>query len=334
MTHSAFDLTKQLMTIPSVTGSEGEVGTFLGSHLSGEGYRVERQVVEEGRSNVIAYAGGDPRIVFCTHIDTVPPVLPVREDGEYLYGRGACDTKGIIAAMFEAGRRLRQSGLTNFAYLLVVGEEINGAGARAANTLKWTSDFVIVGEPTENLLARAQKGTFNVNLSVTGRAAHSGYPEKGVSAIESLWKILADCREADWGDDPVLGRGSFNIGVFQGGERANIVPAAAKASCMIRTIEPGPRIEEKMRRLVANRATMEIISSNNPQVMHVVEGFETTVVSFGSDIPYLGNLGKPLLIGPGSILDAHTADEKIGKTELLHGADLYEKLAKTLCGSL
>jgi acetylornithine deacetylase len=324
-----FELTVKLMSIPSVTGSEREVGEFLSAHLAGLGYRVERQDVAADRFNIIAQAG-DPAVVFCTHIDTVPPILPVREDGDFLYGRGACDTKGIIAAMLEAGEALRRNGVSNFGYLFVVGEETDGRGAKAANTLKWNSRFVVVGEPTGNKLARAQKGSFWANLTVTGRAAHSGYPEAGVSAIEGLWKVLNDCQNAGWGADPVLGQGSFNIGVFQGGERANIVPAKATASIMIRTVEPRSRIEEKMLAIAGNRATIEVITGADPQIMHVVDGFPATVVSFGSDVPYLGNLGKPLLIGPGSILDAHSAEEKISKKELLDGIELYERLVRKL----
>src|SRR5687768_11031756 len=160
-----FELTTQLMSIPSITGSEGEVGSFLARRLQDRGYRVEKQTVEENRFNVLAFAG-TPRFVFCTHIDTVPPVLPVGEDNDFLYGRGACDTKGIIAAMIEAGDRLRSSGIENFGYLFVVGEETNGGGAKAANALQWDTHFVIVGEPTGNKLARAQKGTLMVDLSV------------------------------------------------------------------------------------------------------------------------------------------------------------------------
>lgn len=327
-----FELTKQLMSIPSVTGSEAAVGEFLAGQLAERGYRVEKQKVEDGRFNVMGF-DGEPRFLFCTHIDTVPPVLPVGEDDTFLYGRGACDTKGIIAAMLEAGDRLRTAGTRNFGYLLVVGEETNGSGAKAANTLSWNTSFVIVGEPTGNKLARAQKGTLMVNLSAEGRAAHSGYPEEGVSAIDGLWEVLRECRDADWGNDPVLGRGTFNVGVFRGGEACNIVPAAATASIMIRTIEPRVSAEARLRSLVRNRAAIEIIGGANPHLMHVVDGFETTVVSFGSDVPYLGNLGKPLLIGPGSILDAHTANEKIRKEELIEGAALYERLARSLMAS-
>ncbi|MBI4473366.1 MAG: M20/M25/M40 family metallo-hydrolase [Acidobacteria bacterium] len=324
-----FELTTRLMSIPSVTGSEREVGEYLAAHLSTLGYRVERQRVEDNRFNVIAHAG-DAQVVLCTHIDTVPPTLPIREDSHFIYGRGSCDAKGIIAAMLEAGERLRRDHINRFGYLFCVGEETGGEGAKAANTLEWNSKYVIVGEPTGNKMATAQKGTFTAIFTVKGKAAHSGYPEAGVSAIENLWRLLTDCRHADWGSDPLLGRGTFNIGVFNGGERANIVPAHATASIMIRTIEPRTAVLEKMREIVGNRATMEVVSAADPQMMHVVDGFPTTAVSFGSDIPYLGNLGKPLLIGPGSILDAHTADEKIGKQELLDGAAHYDSLVRKL----
>src|SRR3989454_1995484 len=214
---NAFELTKQLMSIGSITGTEGEVGEFLSSYLGNLGYKVERQNVTPDRFNVLAFAG-DARVVMCTHIDTVPPMLPVREDNDFLYGRGACDTKGIIAAMLEAGDRLRRAGIVNFGYLFVVGEETDSIGAKTANRMKWSTEYVVVGEPTQNQLARAQKGTLMVNLSVAGRAAHSGYPDLGVSAIENLWSVLQDCRTAEWGNDPVFGKGTFNIGLFNGGD--------------------------------------------------------------------------------------------------------------------
>jgi acetylornithine deacetylase len=324
-----FELTTQLMNIPSITGSESQVGEFLLRNLQERGYRVERQNVEADRFNVMAFAG-TPRFVFCTHMDTVPPILPVREDGDFLYGRGACDTKGIIAAMIEAGDRLRAGGIDSFGYLFVVGEETNGGGAKAANMLKWDTQFVVVGEPTGNKLAQAQKGTLMVDFSSTGRAAHSGYPEEGISAIEKLWSVLSECLVADWGNDPVLGKGSFNVGTFHGGEACNIVPPTARASVMVRTVEPRPAAEDRLRRIVRDRVTVDVLGGANPLFLHLVDGFETTVVSFGSDAPYLGNLGKALLVGPGSILDAHTANERISRSELIEGADLYERLAKRL----
>jgi acetylornithine deacetylase len=325
-----FELTRKLMEIPSVTGSEKAIGEFLSSHLASLGYRVERQSVSPDRFNLLAFAG-DARVFFCTHIDTVPPpTIPIREDDDFLYGRGACDTKGIIAAMLEAGDRLRHDGITNFGYLFLVGEETDSIGAKTANTLKWNSEYVIVGEPTENKLARAQKGTMMISLTAAGRACHSGYPEHGTSAIRALMDLINDCESADWGNDPVLGKGTFNTGTFQGGQAANIVPPSASASMMIRTVEPRAHVEEKMRRIVGNRATMEVVGASDPLPLHIVDGFETTVVSFGSDAPHLTNTGKRLLIGPGSILDAHTAGEKISKRELIEGVGLYERLVRKL----
>jgi acetylornithine deacetylase len=324
-----FDLAKQLMNIASITGGERDLGLFLADELSRRGYRVEKQLLIPNRFNVLAYAG-KPRVVLCTHIDTVPPMLPVSEDENFLYGRGACDTKGIIAAMLEAGDRLRKQGLEDFAYAFVVGEEQKGDGARLANSLKWDCEYVVVGEPTGNKMAVAHKGTLIVDFAVTGKAVHSGYPEFGVSAIEGLWKVLQDCVSADWGNDPVLGKGMFNIGVFKGGEACNIVPGSASASTIIRLVEPRTVAEERLKKIVGDRAQLTIVAGTNPFLLHVVEGFETMVASFGSDVPYLTNMGKPILIGPGSILDAHTANEKMSKQEMIEGAAIYERLVKKL----
>ena len=324
-----FELAQKLMSIPSVTGGEKEVGLFLSNLLHERRYRVEKQFIIPNRFNVLAFAGR-PRVILCTHLDTVPPVLPVREDEHYLYGRGACDTKGIIAAMLEAGDRLRSQGIDSFGFLFVVGEEGSGDGAKYANKLSWESEFVVVGEPTGNKLALAQKGTLMADISCKGRAAHSGYPEEGVSAITSLWSVLQECADADWGNDPDLGKGSFNIGVFTGGEACNIVPGEASASIMIRLVEPRTAAEEKLRNVIGDRAEVKIVSGTNPHRLHVVDGFETMVASFGSDAPYLNNLGKPLLIGPGSILDAHTAHEKISRKQMIEGAAIYERLVKKL----
>jgi acetylornithine deacetylase len=324
-----FDLAQQLMSIPSVTGGEKEVGLFLSKLLHDRRYRVEKQFLIPNRFNVLAFAG-TPRVVLCTHLDTVPPVLPVLEDEEFLYGRGACDTKGIIAAMIEAGDRLRSQAIDNFGFLFVVGEESSGDGAKEANKLQWESDFVIVGEPTGNKLAVAQKGVLIADFSCKGRAAHSGYPEQGESALMGLWSVLQDCAAGDWGNDPDLGKGTFNIGVFAGGEASNVVPGSATASVMIRLVESRVTAEQRLHKLVGGRAAVNVVASADPHRMHVVEGFETMVASFGSDAPYLSNLGKPLLIGPGSILDAHTVHEKISRQEMIDGAAIYERLVKKL----
>jgi acetylornithine deacetylase len=326
-----FELTHRLMSIPSVTGTEGEIGRFLSGHLRQEGYEVETQEVSSDRVNVIARAG-PPDVVFCTHIDTVPPLIAAGEDDDTLFGRGACDAKGIVAAMLEAGNRLRREGIARFGFLFLVGEETGGDGAKRANTLEWSSRYVVVGEPTGNTLARAQKGTLLAHLTIEGVAAHSGYPETGRSALHPMIEVLHDCVHADWGEDSVLGAGSCNVGVVRSGERANILAPEASASIMLRTVEDVADARARLDRVVGGRARIDVQAASAPQMMHVVDGFPQTVVSFGSDVPYLGSLGKPLLVGPGSILDAHTAHEKILKKELMDGVDLYDRLARILLG--
>jgi acetylornithine deacetylase len=326
-----FELATTLMRIPSVTGEEGEVGRYLASFLDDQGYAVETQTVSANRFNVVARAG-DPRVVLCTHIDTVPPFLEVSEDESTIYGRGACDTKGIIAAMIEAGNRLRTEGISEFAFLFVVGEETGGDGAKAANTLDWNSEFVVVGEPTGNKLARAQKGVLWADLHVEGQAAHSGYPDAGLSAVDPLLEVLHDCIHANWGHDDLLGKATCNVGVLRAGERPNILAPDAMASVMLRTVDALPAVRKRLESVVGGRASIEVRAASAPQYMHYVEGFPDTVVSFGSDVPYLGNVGKPLLVGPGSILDAHTSHEKMPKKELSEGIDLYNHLTRHLLG--
>jgi acetylornithine deacetylase/succinyl-diaminopimelate desuccinylase-like protein len=145
-----------------------------------------------------------------------------------------------------------------------------------------------------------------------------------------LWKILQECASADWGSDPGLGKGTLNIGIFKGGAACNVVPENASASLMLRLIEPRAAAEERLKKIIGDRAELQVLGGADPFRMHVVDGFETMVASFGSDVPYLGKLGKPLLIGPGSILDAHTADEKISKQEMIDAAAIYERLVKKL----
>ncbi len=327
-----FELCTDMMKIPSVTGTEGAMGDFLVRLLGEKGYNVRTQEVEPGRRNVLADTDG-AGVILCTHIDTVPPVLEVREDETALYGRGACDTKGIIAAMLEAGDRLKAAGTSGFGYLFLVGEETGGDGAKAANTLEWNSKYIVVGEPTDNQLARAQKGTLMAELRVTGKAAHSGYPDAGRSAIHPLIDVLADLIAADWGTDPVLGSATCNVGVIAGGEKPNILAAEARAGVMLRTITgPAPSIA-RLESVVAGRAQVTIQAAAAPQFMLTLDGFPDAVVSFGSDVPYLGRLGKALLIGPGSILDAHTAGEKILKKDLMEGVELYERIVRQLLGA-
>ena len=329
---SPFTLTRQLIDIPSLTGDEKSVGGFLATHLATLGYNVEQQEIANDRFNVIATTGGPPRIVFSTHMDTVPPFIASSEDGEYIYGRGSCDAKGIIAAQIFAAERLRQSGLNTVGLLFTVDEELSSHGAQAANKhpLGRECRFLINGEPTDNRLATGTKGSLRLIITTEGRAAHSAYPEVGESAIEKLLDILQKIRAIDWQGDSFFGDTTCNIGVLNGGTRPNVIPDHARAELQIRLATDIERVKPAVEEAIAGRAKVEYASAHNPVRLVSVEGFDNCVVRFTTDVPYLSNWGQPLLIGPGSILDAHTDREKIAKHELKRAVDLYVALANKL----
>ena len=325
-------LTRELVDIPSPTGDERAVGEFLAKHLEHLGYGVERQQISADRFNVIATTAAPPRIVFSTHMDTVPPFIASSEDGEYIYGRGSCDAKGIIAAQIFAAERLRQNGLHNVGLLFTVDEELSSSGAQAANKhpLAGECRFLINGEPTDNLLATGTKGSLRLVIATAGRAAHSAYPEGGDSAVTKLLDVLDDIRAIEWPHDNVFGDTTCNIGVLQGGTRPNVVPDHARAELQIRLATDIERVQAIVADVVAGRAQVEYESAHDPVRLFSVPGFDECVVRFTTDIPYLPQWGKALLLGPGSILDAHTEHERISKKELERAVDLYTAMATRL----
>jgi acetylornithine deacetylase len=327
-----FELTRRLMDIPSTSGGELEVGNFIAEHLAGVGFNVELQEVLPGRSNVIATTDARPRIVLSTHMDTVPPFIPSSEDDQFIYGRGACDAKGIIAAQIEAANRLRQSGYEEIGLLFTVDEELGSLGARAANSHPLASqcEYLINGEPTDNLLAVGSKGSLRARIRTEGRAAHSAYPEAGESAIEKLLNVLERLRHTEWPVDQFFGETTCNIGVLQGGTRPNVIAAEAYADIQIRLVGPSSKIKTLLQTAATDLATIEYLSIAEPVKMHSVAGLEQIVVRFTTDIPYLSNWGRPLLLGPGSILVAHTENERVSKRELTESVELYQKLVEKL----
>ena len=329
---SLFELTRRLIDIPSLTGDEGAVGSFLASHLKDLRYRVETQEIVPGRFNVLATTDEAPRIVLSTHMDTVPPFTGSSEDGEYIYGRGSCDAKGIIAAQIFAAERLRVRGMNEIGLLFTVDEELSSAGAQAVNQhpLARECRFLINGEPTDNRMAVGTKGSVRLIITTSGRAAHSAYPEYGESAIDKLLDILHDIRAVDWPDDSFFGATTCNIGVLEGGTRPNVIPDHARAQLQIRLGIDIEQVKRIVERAVGGRGEIEYASAHNPVRLFSVPGFEETVVRFTTDVPYLSNWGKPLLLGPGSILDAHTDHERVSKRELEHAVDLYVKLVGEL----
>lgn len=325
-----FELTRSLIDIPSVSGEEGAVGRFLADYLEGLGYGVELQGVADDRANVIAIAGDRPRVFLSTHMDTVPPFIRSREDDEYIYGRGACDAKGIIAAQITAAEKLRANIVPDIGLLFTVDEEMGSLGARFANAhpIAEHCKFLINGEPTDNLLAVGSKGSLRLRIKTTGKAAHSAYPEEGKSAIEGLLELLEKIRKVDWPTSGFFGETTCNIGVIKGGTRPNVIPAEAQADLQIRLVNESAQVKSILEEVVGDAGTIEYLSAAEPVRMHEVEGFEQTVVRFTTDVPHLKNWGTPMLLGPGSILVAHTEDERISKRELEKAAMLYMKLVE------
>jgi len=326
-------LARRLIDIPSTTDDEGAVGAFLFDELTRLGYACRKQAVSETRFNVYASAGGRPRVVLNSHIDTVPPWFGFREDDDYIYGRGACDTKGILAAMISAGERLRGSGVTDFAFLLVVGEETDSIGAKSANVeLKdLGSEYVLVGEPTESTFARASKGALTAFVRFEGIAGHSAYPERGDSAIRKMVNAIAEIHATPWGSHEVLGEATVNVGAVRGGEKPNVIAAEAECDMIFRTVGEVEEVRAKLDALVTRHGgRITLWRGNPPQFIRVPHGATSTVVAFNTDVPWLSALGSPLLFGPGSILDAHGVNEKIGKKELLEAVGTYAHTVQEL----
>jgi acetylornithine deacetylase len=334
---NVFELTRALVDIESITENEGRVGAYLYDHLSklaaGTDGRVEKMGVENGRSNVLAY-WGEPRVTLSTHMDTVPPFFASREDSEFIWGRGACDAKGIIASMVAAAEKLLGDGVKNFGLLFVVGEERNSAGAEVAARAARGSKYLVNGEPTENKLALASKGVLRLEIVARGKMAHSAYPELGESAIDRLLDALEAIRRVPLPEDALLGPCTMNIGTISGGRAPNVIADAAKAEILVRLVGHAEPLRAAFIRAVGQRAQLDEILCIPPVRFLNVEGMPTTVVAFATDVPVFGkSWGEPLLLGPGSIHVAHTAEERISKRELSDAVALYANMVKKLLAS-
>jgi acetylornithine deacetylase len=331
-----FEMTRALIDIESITENEKQVGEHLLTYLSGlaagSDGKAEAMPVTADRFNVYA-EWGHPTVVLSTHMDTVPPFIESREDDENIYGRGACDAKGIIAAMIGAAEKLLESGTRNFGLLFVVGEERNSAGAEVAAQQPRGSRYLINGEPTESKVALGSKGILRYELIATGKMAHSAYPELGESAIEKLLDALDAVRRIALPDDPVLGKTTLNIGTISGGRAPNIIPDAAKAELAIRLVNDGRKIDAALHAAVGYRAELKEVLTLPAMHFASLDGLPTSVVAFTTDIPVLSPAwGEPFLFGPGSIHVAHTTREKISKRELLDAVDTYAKMTRMLLG--
>jgi acetylornithine deacetylase len=323
----ALALTRALVALETPTGSEGPAVDFLADTLSHAGYKLVRQPVTPGRHNLYAYRES-PALVFSTHLDTVPPYIPLTEDADAIHGRGSCDAKGVAAAMIAAAERLAEQGERRIGLLFLVGEENGSDGAHAAVALEPRGRFLINGEPTENRLSIGQKGALRVDLEAAGRAAHSAYPAEGVSAIDALLDTIERIRRLPLPSDPLLGDSTLNIGLIGGGVAPNVISPSATAQLHFRVVQSFEPLKEAIRRLLAPGVRVSF-----PVEMPFFKGgtappgWETTVVSYASDLPFLASWGERYQLGPGSIRVAHTSHEHIRKADLLRGVELYHRLA-------
>lgn len=334
-------LTRRLIDIDSTTFNEGAVGRELLAILAERGWRVESTLVEqpeESRSRsdrVNVYAGPPtweaPLVVLSTHMDTVPPYFSSSEDDEFIYGRGACDAKGIIAAQIAAAERLRDAGV-RVGLLFVVGEERDSAGAKVANRHPRGSRFLINGEPTENRLAVASKGTLRVKLTARGKLAHSAYPELGESAIHKLLEALRKVMALPLPVTEDMGPSTLNVGLIEGGRAPNVVADHAEAQLLIRLVGPAEETRAAVVKAVGDLAHVDFTLEIPFQRLRAVDGLPTMVAAFTTDIPWLTEWGEPLLLGPGSIHVAHTEEERLAKRELRDAVELYVKVARGLAG--
>jgi len=319
--------------IPSVTGEEGDYGDALGRRLRALGFDVERQDVAPGRFNLLARAGA-PELVFCTHLDTVPPFFASRQDAAFVYGRGSCDAKGQAAAMVEAGRRLLAAGEERIGFLFTVGEEEDSAGAAWADAHlcePWRPRWVVIGEPTDNEYVRGHKGVFKATLTARGVAGHSSQ-DVGPSAVHELVHCAHRLLSESWGEHPVFGRGTINVGEISGGVAANVVADRASAEVLVRAVEDPSVVVERLRRSLGPHVSCDdgIHKAYAPVEFHVPAGAAGKVVAFGTDAPHMPRWGTPVLYGPGSILDAHTDGEKVGKGALEEAAAELTRTAAAL----
>jgi acetylornithine deacetylase len=331
------DRTEALCRADTTTGREDHGLPALRSLLHEVGARIELQQVAPGRHNVLA-TWGTPRLLFSTHLDTVPPFLPPRRSGDLLEGRGTCDAKGQIVAQLGAIRELLGRGLGGFAWLGVVGEETDSIGAVAAGELAdRLRDCVaaVNSEPTENKLATGQRGALQLLLTTTGVAAHSGTPELGRSAIWPMLDWLQRLRDVPTKSDPDLGAEVWNLGTLRGGAAPNVVPASAEARLFVRSV-PGSDFLAAVERLVPEGGAVKQLSFTAPEHFAKLPGFEHAVVTFGSDAPRIRQLvggQRVVLCGPGSIKVAHTLDEHITGKELAAGQTTLVAIASTLLGA-
>ena len=325
-------LTRRLVDVESTTGQEAAVCAMVGEELERRGYAVTPQTVTERRVNLLATVG-PPEVIFSTHMDCVPPFTTSRVEGDHIHGRGSCDAKGILVSQLAAAEALRASGETRVGLLFLVGEERGSDGAMIADQLSTgATRYLVNGEPTEGKLALGHRGVVRVKLHAKGRAAHSGYPHLGESAIEKLLDALQQVRGMSLPVDTVLGPTQVNIGAISGGLAPNVVPPDASADLLFRIVTP---YQDVLAALEPIRPLVDIEYVYHVPSLHMatLDGFDREVVGYTTDAPLLNAWGTRLMYGPGSIHVAHTDHESVAIADLHQAVEDYQQIARRLLAS-
>jgi acetylornithine deacetylase len=316
----------KLMQIDSTSGREAELAIYIRDNFKNDNNVIELQDVGDGTCNVFL-KWGIPKVIFCTHLDTVPPYISPKNEGDIIYGRGACDAKGQIISMYEACLDLQKEGNTGFGLLLLAGEEVGSKGAKIANKLIEGCEYVIVGEPTENKIIRAGKGTKRFEVVISGKSAHSGYPHLGDDAVERFRKFLNELAKIDFPHDEILGETTYNISGINAPNAVNVVPDNVFFRIYIRTTFKSDRfVTDKLMNMNDDRINVKLLGGDAPINFETLDFEGNNIVSYGSDAPVLTNLGKRMLYGPGSIFYAHTENEQIRTDELYEAVNVYKSI--------
>ncbi|TPX71700.1 hypothetical protein SpCBS45565_g00900 [Spizellomyces sp. 'palustris'] len=345
-------LLRSLISIRSTTLQEQSVVDFLKTYLMQHSWHVHLQPIPDSsptRHNIYAYRSKSEtdnirtnvKVLLNSHVDTVPPHIELSEDDETLYGRGSCDAKASMAAQICAVEELIEEGKIaeeDVGLLYVVGEETNHIGMIAANSLNINAQYLLVGEPTEMMIAEGHKGMIKADIVVKGQAGHSGYPERGKSAIVALVDILHDLQHTEWPSDPVLGATTLNLGQISGGVAANVIPEHARADISFRISTNAEQVAAQLRTIVEQprtdgvHVTLSIRGMQNPVRCETVDvdGVEKFVARYFTDIPYLKGTQKPLLFGPGSILVAHSEKEFVKKDDVIRSVRIIKEIVQKL----